>query len=71
MKNTNSTGVLACRYRLVNHYSEKWSVIIEHNSKHLISVPNEWRQVLMPLINKNRPCYGVLHSGFLCSKHLR
>ena len=44
MKNKNSTVVLVCLYQLVNYHLLKGFVIIEYNSKHLISVPNEVKQ---------------------------
>ena len=43
-KITNSTVILVCRSSLVNYYLSKWFVIIEHNSKHSSSVPNEMKQ---------------------------
>ena len=46
MKNTNSTVILVCRSWLVNYYIKRGFVIIEHNSKHLISVPNEVKQCI-------------------------
>ena len=41
MEKSNSTVILNLRSRLVNHYLEKGFVIIKHNSKQLISLPND------------------------------
>ena len=40
-KNNNSIFILVCRSCLVNYYFAKRFVILEHNSKKLISVPND------------------------------
>ena len=40
----NSTFILLWRNRLVKIYLEKGFVILQHNSKHLSSVPNEEKQ---------------------------
>ena len=45
-KNTNSTVILVLYRQLVNYYLEKGFVIIEHNSKHLSSVPKEANQII-------------------------
>ena len=50
-KQTNSTVILAYRYCLVNYYLEKGYVILEHNSKHLSSVPNDVK-LRVHVINK-------------------
>ena len=46
MRNTNSTDISVCRYLLVSYYLEKGLVIREYNSKNLISVPNDVKQII-------------------------
>ena len=53
MKKPNSAGILVCRSRLVDYYSAKGLVILEHNSKQLISVTNDVK-VIINAINKQK-----------------
>ena len=51
---------------MVNYYLEKGFIIIEHISKHLISVPNELKQIIHG-INKQKKdyvmeCYTLISS---------
>ena len=46
IKEKGSTVILICRYWLVNYYLAKGFVIIQHNSKHLCSIPNEKKQII-------------------------
>ena len=69
-KKKNPTVILVSRSRLLNYYLAKGFVILEHNSKQLISVPND-AKLIIHAINKQKRilCYGVLHSNLLYSKH--
>ena len=54
MKNTDSIFILVQLSMLVNYYLSKGFLIIEHNSKHLSSVPNETKQIIHEInIQKN------------------
>ena len=59
MKNTNLTVVLVCRSWLVNYYLEKGFIILEHNSKHSISVLNDAKQIIHD-IDKQKTDYVML-----------
>ena len=66
-KNTISNFILVCHYWLVNYNYAKGFVIIEHNSQHSRSVPNETKQ-LIHAINKQKKdyviaCYTYIYSA--------
>ena len=46
MKKPNSTVILVCRYRLVNHNLTKGFVVLEDNSKQLSSVMNDVKLII-------------------------
>ena len=52
----NSTVTLVCISHLVSYYLEKGFVIIYHNSKQLISVPNDVK-LIIHAINKQKTDY--------------
>ena len=58
MKNTNSTVILLYRSQFFNYNLTKGFVILEHNSKHLISVLKEVKQIIHA-VNKHKTDYGM------------
>ena len=66
MNNASSTAILVCHYWLVNYYLEKCLVIIEHNSKHFISNPNDVKLRIHAIVEQKTDhvmaCYIAISS---------